>query len=375
MRRADGPLLLQMAPVKKLLLVLVGLGLGGSLAGLFLLRGRMHTPAKAEDFAHLQRKSAPPLAWPAPDFNFVDHRGQPVDRTALLGKPWVANFVFTTCRTVCPLLTTKLVRLQREVTRADVRFVSFSVDPEHDTVEALAAYAQQWNPGEARWSLLATTPEGLAAVARGFRITAERTDAGVDPILHSAVFVLVDERGLVRAVYDSEDSADFRHLAEALATHGDAPAQAPRVERTGEVLYHELSCANCHERPELAPALGGLLGARRELDSRLLVTADEAYLRESIVAPEAKRVAGYPLKMPSYDGHLTKAELDALVQYVVSLPPPAAAPAGAEVALDPVCHMKVRVTPDALRDGDVYFCSAWCRARYRENPDAYREPK
>jgi YHS domain-containing protein len=141
------------------------------------------------------------------------------------------------------------------------------------------------------------------------------------------------------------------------------------------VLYHELSCANCHERPELAPALGGLLGARRELDSRLLVTADEAYLRESIVAPDAKRVAGFPLRMPSYEGHLTKGELDALVGYVLALPAPAAPTPDVPLAVDPVCHMKVRVTDTALHQGDVYFCSKWCLDRYGENPEAYRPPK
>jgi protein SCO1/2 len=360
--------------VKKLVLVVLGLGLGGSLAGLFLLRGRLHTPSKAEDFAHLQRKSAPPVLWPAPAFDFTSHRGERVTRESLLGRPWVANFVFTTCRTVCPLLTAKMVRLQRDVVGVDARFVSFSVDPEHDTVEVLADYARRWNPDEARWALLATTPEGLAAIARGFRITAERVDGGVDPIMHSAVFVLVDAQGVVRGIYDSEDSADFRGLSTSLRALAAPAAQAPRAERSGEVLYHELSCANCHERPELAPALGGLLGTRRELESRLLITADEAYVRESILAPDAKRVAGYPLKMPSYEGHLTRAELDALVQYVMALPAPAAAPAGAEVAVDPVCHMKVRVTADALHEGDVYFCSAWCRERYRENPDAYRPP-
>lgn len=360
--------------MKKVLLPLFGLALGGSLAVLVLLRDRLHTPAQAEDYAHLQRKAAPPALWPAPEFRFVDHRGQPVDRAALLGKPWVANFVFTTCRTVCPLLTAKMVRLQRDVPRADVRFVSFSVDPQNDTVEALAAYAKQWNPDEARWSLLATTPEGLAAVAQGFRVTAERTDGGLDPILHSAVFVLVDERGIVRGVYDSEDSADFRHLADSLRGLG-GPPEPPRAERSGEVLYHELSCANCHERPELAPALGGLLGTRRELDSRLLVTADEAYLRESIVAPDAKRVAGYPLRMPAYDGHLSKGELDGLVRYVVALPAPAAPAPDATIAVDPVCHMKVRVTDTALHEGDAYFCSKWCLDRYRENPEAYRPVK
>ncbi|MFZ5439919.1 MAG: SCO family protein [Myxococcota bacterium] len=349
-----------------------------SVALLFYARGRVRAPATAEDFAHLPKKSTLPALFPSPDFAFRAHTGETVTRRSLEGKPYVANFVFTTCRTVCPLLTAKMVRLQRELNDVPMHFVSFSVDPEHDTVDALAAYAKGWNPDEPRWLLLETTPPGLQQVADGFHVTAQRTDGGLDRVMHSAVFVLVDERGVVRGVFDSEEQDDFRALAAAArALAGSAPPP-PRAEvRSGEVLFHELSCSNCHEHPELAPALGGLLGQRRELESRLLVTADEAYVRESIVAPDAKRVNGYPLKMPSYAGHLTDAELKNLVAYVTSLPAPVAAAPDVALAVDPVCHMKVRVTPDALkleRDGGAteYFCSAWCRKRFEENPDAYR---
>jgi YHS domain-containing protein/mono/diheme cytochrome c family protein len=190
--------------------------------------------------------------------------------------------------------------------------------------------------------------------------------------------VLVDERGVVRGIYDSEEADDFKALTEAARTLAGSATPPPRAApRTGEVLFHELSCSNCHEHPELAPPLGGLVGQKRELDSAMLVTADAAYVRESIVAPDAKRVRGYPLKMPSYAGHVSSEELDGLVQYVAALPAPATPTAEVSLAVDPVCHMKVRVTPDALslaRDGGPteYFCSAWCQKRFAENPDAYR---
>src|SRR5262245_58590644 len=78
--------------------------------------------------------------FPAPDFAYTDQRGARVTKQALAGRPWVANFVFTTCRTVCPLLTAKMVQLQRKLPGVPVRFVSFSVDPEHDTPQALLEY-------------------------------------------------------------------------------------------------------------------------------------------------------------------------------------------------------------------------------------------
>lgn len=330
-----------------------------------------------EDFAHLPKSDSPPALFKSPEFSFKAHTGDMVSKATLSGQPYVANFIFTTCRTVCPLLTSKMVRLQRELPGVNVRFVSFSVDPEHDTAARLADYAKQWNPNETRWSLLETTPEGLADLARGFHITAERTDGGLDKVMHSAVFVLVDGYGVVRGVYDSEDSAEFKMLAKNVRTLvGATPPPPSEKVRSGEVLFHELSCSNCHEHPELAPPLGGLLGTKRELETRLIVTADEAYVKESIVAPAAKRVAGYPLMMPSYDGHLSAAELDELVKYLATLPHPVQL-ADVPIAIDPVCHMKVRVTQNALHvqlDGGApkYFCSEWCKARYSENPDAYR---
>lgn len=361
--------------MKQLLVILGVLAVSASFIVLLSVKQAIREPSQVEDFAHLPRSESPPALFPSPDFSFRSHSGEAVSKVSLTGQPYVANFIFTTCRTVCPLLTSKMVRLQRDLPGVPVRFVSFSVDPEHDTVEALAAYAKQWNADEKRWALLETTPTGLADIARGFHITAERTDGGIDAVMHSAVFVLVDQYGVVRGVFNSEEPEDFKMLARNVRTLvGSAPPPPATRARSGEVLFHELSCANCHEHPELAPPLGGMMGQRRQLETSLLVTADEAYVKESILAPVAKRVKGYPLMMPSYDGHLTAEELNGLVKYIAALPHPVQM-ADVPLAIDPVCHMKVRVTENALSvDAGTpkYFCSAWCKARYTENPDAYR---
>jgi len=343
-----------------------------SMGVLIYARNRTRAPLQAEDYAVLPKPERPAALFVSPDFAFRDQHGAAVTKASLTGQPYVANFIFTTCRTVCPLLTAKMVRLQRELAGVPMRFVSFSVDPEHDTVEALAAYAKQWNPEEKRWSLLETTTPGLAAVADGFHVTAQKTDGGLDAVMHSAVFVLVDERGVVRGVFDSEEADDFKALTKAARSlvGGVEPVRSA-VARTGEVLFHELSCANCHERPELAPQLGGILGQQRELDTRLMVKVDEAYVKESILAPEVKSVAGYPLKMPSYAGHLSNEELEGLVKYIAAMPAPSAPSPDVTLSVDPVCHMKVRVTDNALHVGEHYFCSAWCKSRFEENPDAY----
>ncbi len=323
---------------------------------------------QADQLAHQagQRKLEP--LWSAPDFDLPDQRGGRVTKASLAGRPWVVNFIFTTCKSVCPLLTAKMVQLQRRLPEANVQFVSISVDPEHDDPMTLGAYAQKWAPDEKRWSLLATRPDSLERVLDGFKVSAEASDAGPDPIVHSSIFVLVDGRGDVRGVYDSEHREEFLGLARDAATLARAaPAQAPAKPRTGEELYTQLSCAPCHDSPSLAPPLGGLFGKKVELDNGLLVDADEGYLLESILIPDAKRARGYPLRMPTYDGVIESADLLTLLAYVKGLKEagPRVTP---QTAVDPVCGMEVMVTADALHadadGGRVYFCSQTCRSTF-----------
>ncbi|MBL8950359.1 MAG: SCO family protein [Myxococcaceae bacterium] len=355
--------------------LLVVILFGATVVGMGYMVTRTHDrrTTAAERLAHQgESRKLEPL-WAAPDFDLPDQRGGRVSKASLQGRPWVVNFIFTTCKSVCPLLTAKMVQLQRRLTEANVHFVSVSVDPAHDDVMTLGAYAQKWAPAEKRWSLLATRPDSLAAVLEGFKVTAEAADSGVDPIVHSSIFVLVDAAGVVRGVYDSEHREEFLALARdaALLAKAGAPPAPPRA-RTGEELWAQLSCAPCHDSPSLAPPLGGLFGKKVELDNGLVVEADEGYLLESILVPDAKRVRGYPLRMPTYDGVIESADLVTLLAYVKGLKEtgPRVAP---QTAVDPVCGMEVMIDPQALSaeaDGGssgssrVFFCSESCRDQY-----------
>lgn len=305
--------------------------------------------------------------WDAPDFRYVDQDGHVVTRAELSGDVWVANFIFTECRTVCPLLTARMVDLQRRLAGEKVRFVSFSVDPAHDTPAVLRAYADRWAPAEPRWTLLATDEATLPRLASGFKVTAEKTGDPRDPILHTGLFMLVDARGRVRGAFDTEHPSMLEELARGVrALTGGAGGEAMALPTSGDGLYHALSCANCHERADLAPPLADLSGRRRELADGRVVIADEAWVRSSILEPDAARVKGYPLRMPGYAGVLDEARLATLVAWVLARHADAPIDAG-EVAVeeDPVCHMQVRVGPDAISAESggrtVHFCSEHCR--------------
>jgi len=312
---------------------------------------------------------APPeieALFPAPAFDFPDQHGQRVTRESLKGKVWVANFVFTQCRTICPLLTAKMVQLQRQLEGVDARFVSFSVDPANDTPEVLAAYAQKWRANEPRWLLLSTEAATLPALARDFKVVVAKNPQAdaLDPIIHTPSFLLVDVHGGVRGIYDSDEPDSFEKLAnEVRKLAKQSPPVAPLATDAAS-LYHQLSCDTCHENPSLAPGLGGLANTRRKLEHAQSAIFDAAYVRESILQPNAKRLEGYPLRMPTYVGLLDEARTLALVKWILEKPGSGAVDT-ATTQRDPVCGMDVRADEDALSatvdGGTYYFCSKHCR--------------
>ena len=364
---------------------------------------------RAESSATLQR------LWQVPGFALRDQHGAEVSPRQLAGHVWIADFMFTTCTSVCPLITSKLVLLQHQLTDPTLRFVSFSVDPERDTAAALLRYAEAWNRDESRWLLLQTEPRSLAALASGMRVAVDATNDLANPILHSKMFFLVDGSGSVRGVYDSDDNEALDRLrqdARKLAGDSAARGESDGLPQSGAALFQVAGCAGCHDNPKVAPDLRGLFGSSVELAGGGKAAADAAYLRESMTAPAAKLVAGYLNLMPSYQEQLSTQQLDALVDYLVTLavepgvtplpapsaeasarsakvarplqakvaPTASAAPSVAEpsppavppIAVDPVCGMSVRTAGDessvTFEGRRYFFCSDTCRQHFSADP-------
>jgi protein SCO1/2 len=151
-----------------------------------------------------------------PDFGATTERGASVRRADLDGKVLIADFIFTTCTGICPGMTAKMKSLvERLRDEPRIRFVSFTVDPEHDTPEVLLRYAREHGADGARWSFLRIEKAGLRRLAReGFKLAVEDGGAGAaEPILHSTRFVLVDAAGLIRGYYDSDEPGAMAALA------------------------------------------------------------------------------------------------------------------------------------------------------------------
>jgi len=324
-----------------------------------------------------------PELWPVPEFSLKDQRSVTQSRDLLRGKPFIADFIFTQCTNVCPMITSRMVEVQRRLADVDVRFVSFSVDPAHDDVAALAQYAQRWNPKETRWALLVNDPQTLARLSAGFHIPlpaaggAETSDDSAASLVHTSSIFLVDADSVVRGVYASDDPGNIDRLVDDASFLAHAQVARTRTEPAHAAIhYAELDCAGCHEDPKVAPPLTELRGAQRTLQDGRRVTIDAAYLRRAILNPGQELVKGYLPLMRSYRGELTDSAVDALVQELLERKEaggPVAHVDDADTAIDPVCGMQVRVTPttpSAVRKGrKVYFCSEACRDTFNAAPD------
>jgi len=151
-----------------------------------------------------------PILYPTPGFTLTDQTGNPFPSSQLHGHVWVADFIFTTCASLCPTMSARMEQLQKQLPD-NVHLVSFSVDPEHDTPAALATYAQLYHADPSRWTFLTGKPEEQFRVITAMKIAIMPASGG-DPIEHSPYFLLIDANGNVRADYDGGVNANMNQL-------------------------------------------------------------------------------------------------------------------------------------------------------------------
>ena len=157
-----------------------------------------------------------PILGEVPEFDLTNRDGRTIQRSNLIGRPWVADFIFTRCAAICPRMTEQMKRVQELLADHPVAFASFSVHPVHDTPEVLEEYAQRYGAADS-WLFLTGGREEIHTLCRdGFKLAvgdAVEPDA-IDPIFHSNRFVLIDSRGMIRGYYDAFDAADIERLVQ-----------------------------------------------------------------------------------------------------------------------------------------------------------------
>lgn len=190
---------------KKKLLILVFLLSFPSLLYVFLSVGKTN-------FTHLQYYREKELA-PNGDtmyhtiapFSFINQDGKIISDKDYDGKIYVVDYFFTTCKTICPKMTTELLRVQNKFahTKGLVQILSHTVDPENDSVPVLKAYSEMVHADTKTWNFVTGDKKALYDMARtSYLLNATEGDGGPDDFVHSELFILVDKEKHIRGIYD-----------------------------------------------------------------------------------------------------------------------------------------------------------------------------
>ena len=190
---------------------LIGLAIVGIVVGKIVLprqAGSREEPGA--QIASYSPDQGPAELFDVPEIRLTDQAGQGFSTAQLRGKPWIADFIFTTCGNICPMMSAKMAQIQNQ-TPAGVNLVSFSVDPEHDTPAVLKAYGQKLHADFDRWHFLTGSRAQMADAAYQMKISVKQPDAS-SPIMHSDRFLLVNPAGKVVGIYNGTDDADVKRL-------------------------------------------------------------------------------------------------------------------------------------------------------------------
>ena len=170
-----------------------------------------------------------------PAFRLLDQKGREVGLDDLSDQVCLVSFIFTRCKLSCPRITTVMKDLGEKLAGTDVRLVSISVDPAHDTPEVLNAYAESFEIDPERWRLLTGETDAVMELVReGFGLSAvpvppEELTEDMEEIAHSDRIALVDRGGRLIGFYDSTEEERMAALVGEAKLRGSWVGQMPAI--------------------------------------------------------------------------------------------------------------------------------------------------
>ncbi|MFO0589079.1 MAG: SCO family protein [Polyangiaceae bacterium] len=152
----------------------------------------------------------PKMRLALPAYELRNQKNEPFGSKDLAGKVYVADFIFTSCPSVCPKLTKRMEQISRRTKNmgTSLQLVTFTVDPENDTPDKLAEFAAKHHTNPTRWTFLTGSLAGIeTTVIKGFKIAMGKEDVGegLFSIFHGEKLVLVDGDGNIRGYYEADD--------------------------------------------------------------------------------------------------------------------------------------------------------------------------
>lgn len=151
------------------------------------------------------------------DFSLINQNGDTITQDFYKGKIYLADFFFTTCPSICPLMTANMKVLQDRITEDNIYLLSHTVTPETDSVPVLKAYAQKNGVNDQKWNLVTGSKKEIYRLARKSYLAAQ-TDGNGGPfdMIHTENFVLVDGMGRIRGFYDGTKTEEVDRILDDL---------------------------------------------------------------------------------------------------------------------------------------------------------------
>jgi len=149
------------------------------------------------------------------DFKFINQNGKTITQDDYKNKIYIADFFFTTCPSICPIMTGNMITIQEEIKNDDeVMLLSHSVTPKIDSVPQLKKYALEKGVLDVKWNLVTGDKKQIYDMARKSYLVAkeDNTTAIEYDLIHTENFVLVDKKRRIRGFYDGTDEEDMEKL-------------------------------------------------------------------------------------------------------------------------------------------------------------------
>ncbi|WOD44935.1 SCO family protein [Hwangdonia lutea] len=148
------------------------------------------------------------------DFKLINQNGRTITQNDYKDKIYVADFFFTTCQTICPIMTDHMAQIQKEIMNDnDIMLLSHTVTPEIDTVAQLKRYAQKKGVNDDKWNLVTGDKKQIYQLARkSYLAVKDHGNGDAFDMIHTENFMLIDKKRQIRGFYDGTNPEDIDKL-------------------------------------------------------------------------------------------------------------------------------------------------------------------
>ena len=151
------------------------------------------------------------------DFSFINQNNEIVVNDSLKDNIYIANFFFTSCPTICPIMSANMLTLYDDFKgEPNLNFLSHTIDTRHDSVKVLKRYSTKLGVSSDRWHFVTGPKDDIYGIAKSYLVSAKEDKNSPGGYIHSGALILVDGQGRIRAYYDGTKEEDIVKMKRAI---------------------------------------------------------------------------------------------------------------------------------------------------------------